>query len=128
MSSSILSKSGFAAGLLLLLIGIDSVALFIETSLTEQQWSNWTQTRQPLRESVSGMDDPASREWSYDTYLAAQSEANLAVGQCGFGALGQPQCGVKGYSAAVNWIGLVFLALGAFAFGRLRMTGQADAV
>jgi len=57
------------------------------------------------RTVFTGSDDPASRGWSYETYLAAKSEANRAMGACGLTSINGTVCPLGGMSArSTGWV------------------------
>lgn len=115
-------KLAFIAALALLTIGIGSLALSIEQPLSAQQWAQWQSGSEAPRASFTGINDPASRAWDYETYLAAKSEANLTKGACGFGSMNGDICALNGFAAPINWLGLAFLVIGVGSFYRQRTT------
>lgn len=121
-----LSKASLIAAAAVLTIGIGSLALSVERPLTADQWAAWQSGDAAPRTVFTGSDDPASRGWSYETYLAAKSEANRAMGACGLTSMNGMVCPLGGMSAPLNWLGLLLAAIGVGAFMRLRIGERSD--
>ena len=129
MSLLSLTRISFLACAVLLAVGVGSVALSVERPLSQQQWSTWQTTGKAPRDAAfTGMNNPASRSWDYQTYLTAKSDNNRAKGQCGFGSVDGNVCALNGYAAPINWLAMVFLAIGLVGFARSRMTDGSDGV
>lgn len=120
MSPQTLNKTTLLAALLCFAIGIGSLASSVVMPLSETEWAVWQTNGTAVHTDFAGASDPQSRSWDYATYTANQTQANLALGSCGFASMDGAQCPLNGFAAVFNWLGLVFLAIGVGAFYRVR--------
>lgn len=128
MTLSKITKISFIAALGLLVLGIGSLAISIEQPLTAEQWVQWQSSGEAPRASFTGVNDPSSRTWDYETYLAAKSVANRAKGPCGLSSMDGSICALNGFVAPINWLGFGFLVVGVGAFYRLRTTQPSNGI
>ena len=127
-SLRLLNRAALALACLLFVIGIGSLALSVERPLSATQWQSWVDAGEAPRAAFTGINNPSSRGWDYETYLAAKSAANRAKGQCGFTSMDSKICALNGFAAPINWLGMVFLVIGVGAFVRLRLRDHSDGI
>lgn len=113
-SLRMINRTALGAALLLLIIGIGSLTASLRP-LSPEQWQSTV---------LSGTAQAAD----YDSYLAANAEANVAKRQCAFFSMNGDVCALGGFVAPINWLGIIALAIGVGAFARIRMSGDTQGI